>query len=403
MLYVYAGCSFRGVTKVLEVINLVLFQLPESIPSHTMIKNWIEKCGLDVYIHRGKTLNEAYSLIIDESISVGGEKILLQLKAPAQHQGHPLTHADVEVVGMHVGNSWTSDKVQNAISDTTKTLGNSPDYVTSDHGANLTKAIRDSGISHHLDISHTLGTFLENVYKEDAEFKEFTKQMGVTRKFSLTKFAYLMPPNQRSLARFMNLFEWVRWAKNMLDNFYTFTNMERTMYSFIPKHASLIEELTDVMSAYEQIQSSCKHAGFSKKTADKCQTIVYRSLMTRGNRTRTIGYRILDYIRNESQLLESPTSNHNISSDVIETTFGFYKDRKSPNKSFGVTSFILTIPLHTKLADLKDAQSFDVREVLERVKVKEVKEWADKNLKQSLVAKRTQKFAYSNELSGTIN
>lgn len=60
------------------------------------------------------------------------------------------------------------------------------------------------------------------------------------------------------------------------------------------------------------------------------------------------------------------------------------------NKSFGVTSFILTIPLHTKLADLKDAQFFDVREVLERVKVKEVKEWADKNLKQSLIAKRTQ-------------
>lgn len=265
MLYVYAGCSFRGVTKVLEVINLVLFQSLESIPSHTMIKNWIEKCGLDVYRHRGKTLDEAYSLIINESISVGGEKILLQLKAPAQHQGNPLTHADVEVVGMHVGNSWTSDKVQNAISDTTKTLGNSPDYVTSDHGANLTKAIRDSGISHHLDISHTLGTFSENVYKEDAEFKEFTKQMRVTRKFSLTKFAYLMPPNQRSLARFMNLFEWVRWAKNMLDNFYTLTNMERTMYSFIPKHASLIEKLTDVMSAHEQIQSSYNMLDFRKK------------------------------------------------------------------------------------------------------------------------------------------
>ena len=66
---------------------------------------------------------------------------------------------------------------------------------------------------HHREISHTLAVFLKHVYEEDEEFVYYKNLVGNTKHLALTKHAYLMPPKQRSMARFMNLFPIVDWAK----------------------------------------------------------------------------------------------------------------------------------------------------------------------------------------------
>lgn len=393
LLYVYSGCSFRCIPKILEIINLVLLDLPDTIPCHTTVKNWVEKAGFDIYKNRGKKLNELYALILDESVTVGDQKILLQLQVPAAPSGRSLTHPDVEVVGMDVSDSWASDKVREKIKETSEHIEGSPEYVISDNGSNLCKAVREAGIAHHKDISHSLGVFLQRVYHEDVDFKEFTKEMGQTRKYSMTNAAYLMPPNQRSLARFMNLFDWVRWGQQMIANFHTFSDKEKSMYSFIPANASFIEELYEIMTAYEQIQQLCKKKGLSKQTANTCRKIVYKKLMGGNGRMQKLGNYILEYFLKEEKLLKSSNEVHNISSDIIESTFGIYKDRKSPNKLYGVTSFVLTIPLYTKVSTLELAETFEVKERMERVKVKEVKEWAKGNLGNNWVVKRTKRLS----------
>lgn len=371
----------------------MLLDLPDTIPCHTTVKTWVEKAGFDVYNHRRKDLNQIYALILDESITVGDQKILLQLQVPAEHCGHSLTHSDVEVINMAVSDSWTSDKVKEQVEQTSERMGKDPAYALSDNGSNLCKTIREAGMAHHRDISHSLGAFLQRVYQEDSEFKDFTKEMGKARKYSMTNVAYLMPPNQRSLARFMNLFDWVRWSKQMLANFHTFSVKERNLYSFIPANSSFIEELHDVMGVYEQILKLCKQQGLSQKTATICRKIVYKGLMEGNDRMQKLGNDVLDYITKEEKLLKSPTVAHNISSDIIESTFGIYKDRKSPNKLYGVTSFVLTIPLYTKVSTLELADIFQVKERMERVKVKDVKEWADASLGKNWVKRRTEKLS----------
>lgn len=363
----------------------------------------METCGLDIYKNKAKKLEEVYSLILDESITVGDQKLLLQLKAPADHPGHSLKHADVEVIGMSVSDSWTSEEVKKKIEETSTLVGKAPQYATTDNGTNLCKPIRELGLAHHRDISHSLGAFMRRVYEEDTEFKDFTKKMSETRKYSLTNLAYLMPPNQRSLARFMNLFEWVKWGKLMLENFHTFSAKERLMYSFIPAYASFIEELHGIMICYEQIMKICKQQGLSWEVKKICENIVCKSMMTGNIRMKKLGNYVLEYFRKEAELLDSQNDAHNISSDIIESTFGIFKDRKSPNKFHGITSFVLTIPLHTKISNLELAQTFQVKQRLERVKVKDVKDWAGKNLKQNLVTKRRQKFSFLSESIGTTN
>lgn len=59
---------------------------------------------------------------------------------------------------------------------------------------------------------------------------------------------------------------------------------------------------------------------------------------------------MLEYFNREEALLTANMS-INVSSDIIESTFGIYKSKKSPNKLYGVTSFVLTIPLYPKVSN----------------------------------------------------
>lgn len=62
----------------------------------------------------------------------------------------------------------------------------------------------------------------------------------------------------------------------------------------------------------------------------------------------------------------------NISSDIIESTFGVFKQKKSPNKLYGITPFVLFIPLHAKLENKSATKSFNFKERLCNVKLKDI-------------------------------
>jgi hypothetical protein len=80
---------------------------------------------------------------------------------------------------------------------------------------------------------------------------------------------------------------------------------------------------------------------------------------------------------------------HNNSSDIIESLFGKYKESKSPNKLYGVTSHILLIPLYTSLMRAKDTKNFNFKTILEEMKIKKLRDWSKENLSPNLVSKRT--------------
>lgn len=75
----------------------------------------------------------------------------------------------------------------------------------------------------------------------------------------------------------------------------------------------------------------------------------------------------------------------NASSDVVESLFGTYKARKSPNKLYGVTSLVLILPLQTRIASTK---ALDFKICLESVSMAQIKKWEKKTLTQNLVTKR---------------
>lgn len=154
---------------------------------------------------------------------------------------------------------------------------------------NLAKGIRQTGIVHHRDISHTTGLKLEETYKGNPEFERFTSQMSEAHlRYQLSETAYLLPPKQREVARFMNLFDWVEWAGNMLRAYPTLTKEQQNAFAFVKEHSPLIEELTMVMECVRRIGQRCKRDGISKETAKQCLWEVSKLITCEGRNSRTI-------------------------------------------------------------------------------------------------------------------
>lgn len=65
--------------------------------------------------------------------------------------------------------------------------------------------------------------------------------------------------------------------------------------------------------------------------------------------------------------------------DIIESTFGYFKNCKSPNRMYEVPAFVMTLPLplplYTKLSTLESARNFDFKDALKRAHRKELKDW----------------------------
>ena len=355
LLCIYVGSSPRKAAKSLEVFNFMFHGLLGDSPCHTTIRTWLAKMGLDAIKHKDRTLDEAYAIIMDASISVGDQQMLLALKVPADHTGKALTHADEEVVGMAVSENWPAAKVKEFCEEIAQEQGHKPEYYITDNGKNLSKAIELQDLPHHLDISHTLAVFLKQVYEKDEEFVAFKNLVANTKHLALTKFAYLMPPKQRSMARFMNMYPIADWAKKILQNYPRMNKDEKYYFSFVPRNASLVEELDEVMTTYTDIMKMCKQEGFSIETVAKCKAVLNQRLLDGNKRMRQIHRFITSYLDTESALLTVEHSNHNISSDIIESDFGIFKDSMPSNKTNGFTESILYILLRPKACNLEDA------------------------------------------------
>ena len=390
MIYVGTGCGLRSVIKILSFHEKVLGEPFGKVPCYNTVANWVRKLGLSVY-EEDAPKDRKHAYIIDESIMINKEKLLLVLGATAEHTGKPLNHEDVTVLGMHVGECFKRDDVKEAVEKASEKTGSSPEYGISDGAHNLVGGFRDIGVDHHLDISHTLGNCMKHVYGKDPEFMELTEKLGKVRlQYHLTDKAWLLPPNMRAMARFMNLREWVTWAQKMLGCLDSLDDGLKDAYSFILQYRELIEELGVCVDSVEYLETLCKSEGFGLRTNALCRHHIIVNLVGNANNRRAcVGLEMLDYFRRQAALLNGTRQIHNISSDIIESEFGILKAKVSPNKLNGFTPMVLILPLYPKISVYSDAKKQDFKERLANVKLKDIDLWAKENLSPNRVALRS--------------
>jgi transposase-like protein len=179
------------------MLNRLLGWQLESIPSPNSIKNWAQKSGYSIYEDTdSRDFPEGYAAIVDESMMVGSEKLLLTPGVPsARTKEEALSAGDVRVLNMRVKPSWNSAGTGEVFESVAEKMNGSPAYVVSDNASTIRKAVRDKGYIHIRDAGHTFGLFVQQVYEKERDFQLFMKEVsGVKFREIMRPTAYLLPP-----------------------------------------------------------------------------------------------------------------------------------------------------------------------------------------------------------------
>jgi hypothetical protein len=389
------GLGLRSAIKVIRFLNGQFHLGMEEIPCHTSIKNWIEKGGYYTYTHSElKSSGVPYGGIIDESMQIGSEKLLLSLGVKAAKDNETaLKMNEVEILDISVERSWNGALISGKLKEITSIMENTPAYVISDNASIMNKGIRDSSLTHLRDVGHTLAMFLERQYKDAPDFLCFMKELArVKNREIMRPVAYLLPPKQRIIARFMNLTPCFDWAGRMLKCFEKLTTEEQQIFEFLKKHKVLIKELGGIIRIFNRISQLMKEKGLSHESVGTSIQELQPLIESSFPRISKAAQECLNYLEEEAGKLESQKSVWHISSDILESIFGIYKERKSPNALNGVTRYVLILPLLTKSDPDSSCIRVDFKEALEDVFLRDIDKWANNNLSENLQVKQRRKL-----------
>lgn len=390
-IYVLGRSGFRGVTKILSYLNKALSWGLKELPCKSSVENWVQKAGCHLY----ETVDEekykdGYGIIIDECMVVGQERMLAVLGvASTKTSAQALSFADVDVLGLHVKPSWTGESVGKAISGITKKMGKAPAYVISDGGNNLKNGIELAGLPRIFDSGHHIALLIEHTYKGTTEFESLSKEMAQCKfKEVMKPTAYLLPPKQRTIARFMNLSTTVQWAKKMLGVQSCFNEEEQRAYGFLNNYKPIIGELGSVFDLVNELLRILKQQGLSYSTIAACMDkfTCYKDCIY--HKMRLLISKIKAYLETEKKKLPNGKTVWHVSSDILESLFGLYKSRKASNGLHGITPFVLTLPVFTKTDPENAVVNINVKQALESISMADLKQWNIANLIENQIVRR---------------
>lgn len=219
------AASLRGAAKILDVFGPLAGC--DTTPHWSTGRLWLLRVGLAA-LWLPKVMADDWVWMIDHSIQIGTTKCLmiLGIRLCELPVGRPLSHEDMEPIALEPMKSSNKDAVAACLKATVARTG-VPRVIVDDHGADLHGGVeifrRDySEVCEVYDVKHKAACLLKSRLEGDARWKEFASLLGQTKfQIQQTELAFLVPPSQRSKARFMNidvLVEWARAALTVVDN-----------------------------------------------------------------------------------------------------------------------------------------------------------------------------------------
>lgn len=374
--------SFRA----LSISSSIYFhttELSTKSPTHTTLINWIHKIGYHELTKKKEKASD-WIVIPDESIQLGNDKVLViyGIREKNIQFKRPLKFQDLEPLRIVSKKSFNGEIIKNILTDLQKDFGKIK-YAVGDYGSDIRKGLRLSGIPHVHDLTHKIALLIEKIYKDKKEYIEITKKMSKMRtKYSQTKNADIIPPKQRTKSRYQNIGIISDWCIKSLKYIERCTMKKDRVYiclKWLVPYKEFIEELSDLHKNICRIEKELKHFGFSDKTKRTCVEIVKTLCSDSGKR---FANGLLTYFEETKRLLPK-TKRCLITSDIIESAFGKYKNYVSLNPMAGITNLTLCLAAFT--SSLKPVE---IKKVLENTKIDDIKKWTEKNIGKTLLQRR---------------
>jgi hypothetical protein len=404
-----AAASMRCAERVIEIVNSSLgLSLPT--PSWCTGRLWLMRVGY-FQLTRPKTLANDWVWIVDHTVQIGKEKCLLILGVRLCNlplAGGCLSHKDVEVIDLVPVRQSNGDIVCQQLEANIEKTG-IPREIISDHGTDLNAGIirfchRYPQTSPFYDIKHKTAAILKRELGQDADWITFTRLAGqAKRQLQQTPLATLTPPNQKTKARYMNVENLVLWGKAILIQLESpgdaklLFDMEQVRHKlgWVMDFRSQLEEWGELFKIVSLTESFVRQEGiYAGAHLDLESHIRPLVCVDRTERTKKVYQELMAFVTGEEAELR-PRERLLGSSEIIESVLGKLKRLEQDQALSGFTGLVLCVG-----ALVSTTTKEVIQQALETVSTKQVLNWCQEKLGQSVQSKRRETFAALDQ-SGT--
>ena len=392
--------GFRGAVRTLQVFFQWL-GVDRAIPSRTSIRNWLQRLGIDE-MKQPLDSSESLVIMVDHSNQIGTEKVMLALgvnAAAMPEPGKALTHEDVRVLEVKPGDSWKTADMEKEYEALADRYG-APRAVLVDgavelrDGAKCLKNRREDTIVLR-DFKHYAANVVKSLIGNNERFKEVSGKVGSTRSaIQQTELAHLTPPSPKQKARFMNLSSTLAWLTMIL---WLLRNPEAKAREGISEERmqeklGWVEEYAGEIAVWQECQdvvsasvTFINEQGLFKGVSNELRTVIGDEL--EHGTSKELAQRLIDFVaESEAPLREGERLP--MSTEILESSFGLYKQLERQHSKSGFTSLLACLP-----ALLKPTTPEGVTTAFVRTSAKDVTAWTKENFRSTVTSRRHAAYA----------
>lgn len=356
------------------------------IPHFTTIIRWTMRIGHSL-LAASLEITQGWTCILDHTIQVGTKKALVVLMAPlnVMNRKVALGYTDVKVVGIEVRDKWNGEIVEAYLRKLFFKIG-FPDQIIRDGGSDLKRGIENmrekipSSIKVTYDITHFIGNLLKRKYSKDLVFQEIRSAASLVRKQILqTSLCYLLPPKERSKGKFLNLpafSKWLTFIKQYLQD-HPENNKAHDIFEWIIHMDSWINSFCKEIDTFSKIEEILKNRGCTSEDFEILEPLLYdiEDMGLRGD--------LATFLEEELEFSHDKRISSLITSDIIESLFGKYKELAKNHSMSEINRSILSIPCICSELSIEE-----IEVALQNTSQKDLDAWSEKKIGETQLARR---------------
>ena len=392
--------GIRGAARTLQVFFRWL-DVEQAVPGRTTIRNWLQRLGIDD-LKQPADSNESLVIMVDHSNQIGSEKVMLALgvnAAAMPEPGKALTHEHVRVLEIKPGDSWKTadmEREYKALADRHGT----PRAVLVDGAVELrdgAKCLENRGEDTIVlrDFKHYAANVVKSLIGKDERFKEVGGKIGSTRSsIQQTELAHLTPPSPKQKARFMNLSSTLLWLSVIL---WLLRNPQATGRAGIrdermQEKLGWVEEYADEIAVWQECQevvsasvTFINEQGLFKGASLELRAAIVEEL--KHGTSKELAQRLIDFVAESEKPLRDG-ERLPMSTEILESVFGLYKQLERQQSKSGFTSLLACLPTL-----LKPTTPERVMKAFARTSAEDVTAWTREHFPSTLTSRRHAAYA----------
>jgi hypothetical protein len=308
--------------------------------------------------------------------------------------GTPLRHSDVRLLTVQPGTTWKREDMARAYAGLAERCG-APLAVVVDgavelrEGAEVLKESRADTLVLG-DFKHRAANILKSLVGQSERFTRFSALVGQTRcAIQQTELAHLVPPSPKPKSRFMNLAATLRWAALILWllNRPDATARRGISDERLAEKLGWLREYAAEVSVWNECQKvvSLSVTWMNEQGLARGATAALRAQLE-GQAThptsRQVTERLLVFTQESEDQLRAG-DRLPLSTEILESSFGLYKQLERQHSKGGFTSLLAAFG-----SLLKPTTPATIGRDFARVSVKAMRQWVANQLGSTPTAKR---------------